>query len=100
MIQIVPISQTSPLFEKQAATAEKDLVSGLPFADILKESMEQMQETQKISNQDAYDLAMGNTDDIASVMIHSVQATAALEMTVQLASRAVSAYKEVLQMIN
>ena len=65
MIQIVPISQTSPLFEKQAATAEKDLVSGLPFADILKESMEQMQETQKISNQDAYDLAMGNTDDIA-----------------------------------
>lgn len=42
MIQIVPISQTSPLFEKQAATAEKDLVSGLPFADILKESMEQM----------------------------------------------------------
>ncbi len=99
MIQIVPISQTSPLFEKQGSSSgENQPLSGLPFADILQQSMETMQETQKISNQDAYDLAMGYTDDIASVMIHSAQATAALELTVQIASRAVSAYKEVLQM--
>jgi len=99
MIQIVPISQTAPLFEKgSTSSAEGEGLSGLPFADILRESMDQMMETQKVSNQDAYDLAMGNTDDIASVMIHSAQATAAMEMTVQLASRAVSAYKEILQM--
>lgn len=99
MIQIVPISQMPSLFEKQGvSTGETKPLSGLPFADILQESIETMQETQRISNQDAYDLAMGNTDDIASVMIHSAQATAALEMTVQLASRAVSTYKEILQM--
>ncbi len=99
MIQIVPVSQAAPLFEKQGvASTETQSLAGLPFADILQESMEQMWETQRISNQDAYDLAMGNTDDIASVMIHSAQATAAMEMTVQLASRAVSAYKEILQM--
>lgn len=99
MIQIVPVSQTAPLFEKQgAASTETQSFAGLPFADILQESMEQMWETQRVSNQDAYNLAMGNTDDIASVMIHSAQATAAMELTVQLASRAVNAYKEILQM--
>ena len=69
MIQIVPVSQAAPLFEKQGvASTETQSLAGLPFADILQESMEQMWETQRISNQDAYDLAMGNTEDRKSVV--------------------------------
>lgn len=60
--------------------------------------MKNLQETRKISDQDAYDLAMGRSDDLAAIAIHSAQATTALELTVQIASRAVSAYKEILQM--
>ena len=47
---------------------------------------------------DAYDLAMGRTDDLAAISINSAKAAVALEMTVQVASRAVTAYKEILQM--
>jgi len=98
MTQIIPISQMEPLFQHKAASEETSAVSGIPFADILQESIQTMQETQKASTQDAYDLAMGNSDDLAGIMIRSAQATAALEMTVQVASRAVNAYKEILQM--
>lgn len=56
-----------------------------------------MQETQEVSRQDAYNLAMGRSDDLHSVMIHATQASTALKMTVELTSRVVNAYKEIMQ---
>lgn len=96
MIPISGISPMSPLFGEEKKAVEKQ--SGVPFADILKESMQNLQEAQAVSQQDAYDLAMGQSDDLHTIAIHSAQATAALELTVQVASRAVTAYKEILQM--
>lgn len=96
-MNIIPISQITPIFENEGSAASKQ-ASGLPFADILQESMQNLREAQAVSRQDAYDLALGRTDDLASIAIHSAQSTTALELTVQVASRAVNAYKEILQM--
>lgn len=96
-MQIIPISAVTPLFE-QNKTAATQQSSQIPFADILQDSMQEYIDAKKLADQDAYDLAMGNTDDIAGIAIRSAQATAALETTVQVASRAVNAYKEILQM--
>lgn len=61
-------------------------------------AVENLKETQIQSQQDNYDLAMGNTDNLAAIMINSAKADAAVTMTVQLTSRAVNAYKEIMQM--
>ncbi len=68
------------------------------FQDIFKDMIQQTQETQSIANQDSYDLAMGNTDDLHNVMINAEKAAIALELTVQVTSKAISAYNEIMRM--
>ncbi len=86
---IAPEGEKSP-----AAQSSADA----PFAQLLKEAVENLQEVQKASELDAYNLAFGDTTDLHNVTIQAAMQQTAIEMTVQLASRAVSAYKEVLQM--
>ncbi|MEG2144577.1 MAG: flagellar hook-basal body complex protein FliE, partial [Oscillospiraceae bacterium] len=70
----------------------------IPFKDVLSNAFRDLQETQKVSDHDAYMLAMGQTDDLHTVMINSQKAETALNMTVQLTSRALAAYNEVMRM--
>lgn len=98
---IVPLSGIAPVETVQTLgeTAEPQKTSAsMPFGDMLREAIENFSETQKAAEQDAYALVTGDTADLHSVMIRSTMQQASLEMTVQLASRAVSAYKEILQM--
>lgn len=96
---IVPIGQMSPLSELQneSSATQQATNSQIPFSDVLQDAVKTMQETQEVSSKDAYDLAMGRSDDLHSVMIHSTQASTALKMTVELTSRVVNAYKEIMQ---
>ncbi len=96
---IVPISQMSSISELQKQTSDMQSSAGnnMPFADVLQDAVQTMQETQEVSRQDAYDLAMGRPDDLHNVMIHSAQASTALKLTVELTTRAVNAYKEIMQ---
>ncbi len=71
---------------------------GVPFADVMKSAMENLTQTQQVAAQDSYDLAMGDVSDLHSMMIHAAQETTAIETVVQLTSRAVSSYKEIMQM--
>ena len=99
MQNIIPISGTMPIMANEKTTGVNGAQNAnVPFADILQDSIRNLQETQAVSQKDAYDLAMGRSDDLHTIAIHSAQATAALEMTVQVATRAVNAYKEILQM--
>ncbi len=97
---IVPISSFSGLeldaqATNQVAQAAKPAV---PFSQVFSTAIENLKETQAQSAKDAYDLAMGNVDDLHRVMINSEKAAAALELTVQLTSKAVNAYKEISSM--
>lgn len=68
------------------------------FADILKNTIGEYQSLQHTVDVDSTALALGETDDLAQVQINSLKAQAALQTAVQLTSRAVSAYKEIMQM--
>ena len=85
---IKPVSETVP-------EEEKDTVS---FGDILKSKIQNVRDLEAQSLQSAYDIATGVSSDIESAMIDSAKASAAIEMTVQLTTRAVNAYKEILNM--
>lgn len=82
-----------------AQTSADDTVkAGIPFRQLLSEAVQQLSEVQETNIQDTYDLATGSVSELYELSIHSAMQQTAVEMTVQLASRAVSAYKEVLQM--
>jgi len=72
--------------------------SRVPFADMLTKAMQDVADTQKASDDDAYDLVMGTNSDLHSIMIRNTMETAAVETAVELTSRVVSVYKEIMQM--
>lgn len=97
---IVPITQMLPLTsvaEGQQSGQAAVQTSGIPFADFLSEAVQNTKEAQKIAEQDSYDLAMGTNDNLTEIMINSSRASVALDMTIQLTTRAVNAYKEIMQ---
>lgn len=68
------------------------------FENTLKNAIQNVRDLENASNQASYDLAMGKTDDLTSVMIQTTKAQTAIELTVQVTTRAVNAYKEIMQM--
>jgi len=98
---IVPISQMpsiEPIQKSAAQVTQPENGAGMPFKQIFEEAINNLRETQAQSNEDAYRLAMGQADDLHTVVINSEKAATALELTVQLTSRAVSAYNEIMRM--
>ena len=77
-------------------TEEKD-GSG-SFGDILKQKIQSVKDLEMQSLQSAYDISTGASSDIESAMIDATKASTAIETTVQLTTRAVNAYKEIMSM--
>lgn len=98
---IVPLTEISPIstdfITPIKGTVEKkdDTVS---FGDILKSKIQNVKDLEEQSMQSAYDVATGASNDIESAMIAASKASTAVEMTVQLTTRAVNAYKDILSM--
>ena len=66
--------------------------------DIFQDIITQAKETQAITDQDSLNLALGQTDDLHNVMINAEKAAIALELTVQVTSKAINAYNEIMRM--
>lgn len=102
---IVPLSHMTPLSSiteisqsQNTALSTGVAAANIPFADVLADAVNNARETQKVSNEDAYKLASGNIDSLEEIMINSSKASIALDTTIQLTTRAVNAYKEIMQM--
>lgn len=98
---IVPLTSMPSIEEikkiDSSAASEKDGSSGT-FGDILKQKIQNVKDLEMQSLQSAYDLSTGTSNDIESAMLDSAKASTAIEMTVQLTTRAVNAYKEIMSM--
>lgn len=96
---IVPISPMMPLGAAGGAVSPTQQGTGsmVPFADMLSDAVSNYQQAQEVTKKDSYELASGVASDPAAIAIHSAEASAALTMTIQLANRAVGAYKEIMQ---
>ena len=97
---LLPLNSMLPIQGIESASQQnaKPTAAGSPFANIMQEAIENLQQSQQAAAQDSYDLAMGDVSSLHSMMINSAMETTAVETMVQLTSRAVSAYKEVMQM--
>lgn len=68
------------------------------FADTLKEKIAEVKGLEMKSLDSAYAVSMGQTEDIEGAMIDATKASVAIETAVQITTRAVNAYKEIMQM--
>jgi len=94
-----PIQPIKPIafLEERIAKAE-NAGDAVPFASMLKEAVNEYETLQQTAEQDAAALTMGDADNLAQIQISSMKEQAALQTVVQLTSRAVNAYKEIMQM--
>lgn len=72
--------------------------SSLPFQNILRDALAGLETATEQAAQDGYDLVLGDADDLALLQINAMKAESMLQTTVQLTTRIVNAYKEIMQM--
>ena len=99
---IVPIAPMKPLeplkpmdFSDNGKThgRDQDMRS---FRNVLDNAISSLQETQNASRYDAYQLAFGNIDNLGEVMINTLKAESMIQTTVQITTRVINAYKEIM----
>ncbi len=93
-----PIQPIKPMvFSDEKIENSGKTESAVPFANMLRDAINEYETLSEATEQDANALAMGEADNLAQIQINSMKAQAALQTTVQLTSRAVNAYKEIMQ---
>ncbi len=95
---ITPLNLKTTLTDESKVVANENTSSGIPFSDMLKDAINQTNELMEISAQDSYNLSVGNVDDLAQVQINSLKASTMLQTTVQLTTRVVNAYTDIMSM--
>jgi flagellar hook-basal body complex protein FliE len=96
---ITAIQQIKPVsFTDDKSTNTGSVKDAVPFSNMLSDAIKDYETSQKTADDDSNALALGNSDNLAQVQIDSLKAQTALQTTVQLTSRMVSAYKEIMQM--
>ncbi len=93
---IVPISPMRLETQIQATQNQTNVSNG--FSNVLNQAIENVKESQQAADQSAQSLLMGQSDDLHNVMIQAEQAALALELTVQVTSKAINAYNEIMRM--
>ena len=72
--------------------------SELSFSETLRQKIQNVKDLEQKSLDSAYAVSMGQTEDIEGSMIDATKASVAIETAVQITTRAVNAYKEIVQM--
>ena len=98
---IVPISNAiqpvESVFDSKNTAAVADSVDNPQFSDVFKEIFTDVQETQRVVQEDSVRLAMGDVDDLHTIYNNMTKAAVAVETFVAIKDAAVGAYDKVLQ---
>ncbi|BBB93190.1 MAG TPA: flagellar hook-basal body complex protein FliE [Methylomusa anaerophila] len=69
-----------------------------PFTQFLSEALSEVNNLQQQSRQASLNLALGKIQDISEVTIAAEKASVALQLTMQVRSKIIDAYQEVMRM--
>lgn len=98
---IVPISNAiqpvESLFDDKKTAAVADSTDNPQFSDVFKEIFTDVQETQRVVQEDSVRLAMGEIDDLHTIYNNMTKASVAVDTFVAVKNAAVNAYEQVLQ---
>lgn len=94
---IVPLNNTISPLQTAPAAKEQKPDGGASFKDVFKEALADVQETQKICEEDNIRVALGEVDDLHTVALNAKKAAIALDVFVAMKNTAVEAYNEVMR---
>lgn len=95
---IIPIQPMKLMELTESAPAAIQSSVNRPFQDMLNQAMQTVEETKIQAVEDGQKLAFGDIDNLAQLQINSMKAESMLQTTVQVTTRLVNAYKEIMQM--
>lgn len=95
IVPITPMEKMDFSSTEKITTAREATESS--FSSILDNAIEGFKEADKLSDIDNAQLSLGNADDLAQIQINTLKAETMLQTTVQITSRVVNAYKEIMQ---
>lgn len=72
--------------------------SGPSFSDRIGNAVQDLAEAQRTAAKSAADFEMGKTDDLASVMVDQQVASLGFQMTLQVRNKALTAYRDIMNM--
>lgn len=90
------ITDFTPIsFDKTAGTSNE---GGLSFSEILNNAISKVNDLQLESDKLTDEFATGKTDNIHQVLIAAEKADVALQLTMQIRTKILDAYKEIMNM--
>lgn len=100
-VTIGGVNKTPPIaaVEPDDAVAAPAAAGKVDFAQVLKATLDQVNESQATARQMSQSFAMGNDDiDLADVMIASQKSSISFQTTIQVRNKLVSAYRDIMTM--
>lgn len=99
MMEIAPLAMTPVQMQAESHLGEtKQAEEKKGFADYLKDSLSETNKLQLDAERENELLAAGKINDISEVVVAGAKADLALQFTLQLRNRAISAYQELMRM--
>ena len=92
---ITPLGELSGL--KTIQPEQEKSGTELPFKEIFTTAVQNLQETEIISNNNSALLALGDVDDLHTIGIDATKAYLAERLVVELRNRAMEAYSEIMR---
>lgn len=90
------INSISSGFRNQEPAAVPD-GEGKGFRSFFQEAVVNAEKTEAVTRTDAYNLSIGNMDDLHTMMINASKADLALQTVVQLRNKVLDAYSEIMR---
>ena len=91
-------STANGITQKLNSTASDGTESGgLNFQGYLLDIVQNVEDTQAVTEMDDYNLSIGNMDDTHTMLINAAKAEVALETMIQLRTKVLDAYSEIMR---
>lgn len=94
IVPITPMEKMDFSTTEKVKTAAEVTENG--FTSLLDNAINEFKAADALSDLDNAELSIGNADDLAQIQINTLKAETMLQTTVQLTSRVVNAYKEIM----
>lgn len=69
-----------------------------PFGQMFSDAISNVQNLEAIKNQDAYNLSIGDVDNLAELMVNAERSQTAFQMFVEMRNKVLDSYSEVMRM--
>jgi flagellar hook-basal body complex protein FliE len=96
-MNIEPISSISPMSSIFKQSNANSVSGDNGFKDILSQLVQNVNETDRVSQEDIVKMVSGNADDLHTVMINSEKAELATLALVQVRNKILDAYNEIMR---